>query len=93
MKKNLTFFRLLQAYCFVDFRETFIRRDMSDMQLVFVGHRLLDALWPSVYHCWCEIWETLDVFSRSEPLIMVQLTPDLLVIYLLLQSIANESDI
>lgn len=37
--------------------------EMSYMQVVLVGHRVLDVLWPSVYHHWCEIWETLD--SRS----------------------------
>lgn len=38
---------------------------MSDMQIVLVGHQVLDVLWPSVYHYWHEMWETLDVFSRS----------------------------
>lgn len=60
MKKNYIFFRLLQAYFVVK-----NSRDMSYMQVVLVGHRVLDVLWPSVYHHWCEIWETLDVFSRS----------------------------
>lgn len=65
MKENYRFFRLLQA-CFVDVKN--LRLELCVIYadtVVLVGPRVLDVLCPSLYHSWFEIWETLDVFSRS----------------------------